>query len=58
LSIASKTLKKAWAVMKLYSKSMHQKDELFSKQKSMDRYKKESGKKVIVDFITRWWSIF
>jgi hypothetical protein len=54
----SKTIKKARALVKLFSKSTQKKDELLSKQKTMDTYKKKKAVKVIVDVITRWWSTF
>jgi hypothetical protein len=48
-------VKTAWALVKLYSKSTQKKDQLLSKQKLMDTYKKKKAVKMIVDVIsTRW----
>jgi hypothetical protein len=54
----SKTMTKARALVKLYTKSKQKKYELLSKQKSMDTYKEKRAAQVIVDVITRWWSTF
>jgi hypothetical protein len=41
----SKTMRKVWALVKLYSKSTQKKDELLSKQKTMDTYKEKKRQK-------------